>query len=397
MDSLEATINNAVTVAVATALQASEARVARNEERITQLVQQLDETNHKFDAKYNQLERKFDEKTRALERALLRLHGQQDNHEQKSRRWNVRIENIPFDTDQKSETDDQLRAKIKAECAKVDIVLTDADIARHHRSGKPVLKNDQLQAQTIVKLSNWRARKQFQRANKTAREKKVRFFCANDLSRTRLELLQYARRKIDLAMAAKFSEEERRDRKIPDVDNVFTFSTPDGQILLRIRQKVFPFTSEEDFNELFRNNFNPNCGRQSYVEALSETATEDRERPPSVPAIEQPATVYWLDNPVKPTRTEFSKIPNIEQWLAVSSNVWVGRDMGVLKNIGFGNPFRIGVDGNRQEVIEKFKKMCVPILSQNVPLMNTLRSANSILCGCRIHEHCHIDLLLNLI
>ena len=71
--------------------------------------------------------------------------------------------------------------------------------------------------------------------------------------------------------------------------------------------------------------------------------------------------------------------------------------MGVLKNIGFGNPFRIGVDGNRQEVIEKFKKMCVPILSQNVPLMNTLRSANSILCGCRIHEHCHIDLLLNLI
>ena len=83
MDSLEATINNAVTVAVATALQASEARVARNEERITQLVQQLDETNHKFDAKYNQLERKFDEKTRALERALLRLHGQQDNHKQK--------------------------------------------------------------------------------------------------------------------------------------------------------------------------------------------------------------------------------------------------------------------------------------------------------------------------
>ena len=223
---------------------------------------------------------------------MLRLHGQQDNHEQKSRRWNVRIENIPFDTDQKSETDDQLRAKIKAECAKVDIVLTDADIARHHRSGKPVLKNDQLQAQTIVKLSNWRARKQFQRANKTAREKKVRFFCANDLSRTRLELLQYARRKIDLAMAAKFSEEERRDRKIPDVDNVFTFSTPDGQILLRIRQKVFPFTSEEDFDELFCNNFNPNRGRESYVEALSETATEDRERPPSVPAIEQPATVY---------------------------------------------------------------------------------------------------------
>ena len=65
MDSLEATINNAVTVAVATALQASEARVARNEERITQLVQQLDETNHKFDAKYNQLERQFDTCARA--------------------------------------------------------------------------------------------------------------------------------------------------------------------------------------------------------------------------------------------------------------------------------------------------------------------------------------------
>ena len=141
---------NAVTVALA--LQVSEARVARNKEGIIQLVQQLDETNHKFNAKFNQLERQFDEKTRALDCALLRIHGQQGNHEQKSWRWNFLIEHIPFDADQKSETDNQLCAKIKVECAKVDIALTDADIPRHHRSGKAVLKNNQLQAQTIVKL-----------------------------------------------------------------------------------------------------------------------------------------------------------------------------------------------------------------------------------------------------
>ena len=50
LETVAVAVHNAVTVAVATVLQASEACIARKEEQIINRVQQLDATNYKFKA-----------------------------------------------------------------------------------------------------------------------------------------------------------------------------------------------------------------------------------------------------------------------------------------------------------------------------------------------------------
>ena len=221
---------------------------------------QLDLTHKKYDDELKLLESRHNVAVRKLEHRLAELEYQQDNQEVRSRRWNVRIENIPFDGSPKEESDEQLLVKIKEQCEKVGIPLADADVARYHRSSAPTKRDGTLQAQTIVKLSNWKARKLFQAANRTARTKKVKFFCSNDLTKRRHELLQYARGRIDRAMSAKFSESEIKERKIPEQDKCFTFSTPDGQLLVRIDGKMFPYETQEEFMRLFQNNFKSERG-----------------------------------------------------------------------------------------------------------------------------------------
>ena len=67
-------------------------------------------------------------------------------------------------------------------------------------------------------------------------------------------MLQYGRGKVDRTMSAKFSERDLK-KGVPDKDNCFVFATPDGQLLLRVDGSVFPFTSEEEFNDLLRQYF----------------------------------------------------------------------------------------------------------------------------------------------
>ena len=54
---------------------------------------------------------------------------------------------------------------------------------------------------------------------------------------------------------------------------------------------------------------------------------------------------------------DLQKIDDLEVWLAYPTNIWVGRDLGrKLKDVGFGNPFKIGTNGNRQQVFERYEK-----------------------------------------
>ena len=101
-----------------------------------------------------------------LEREVTRLGEKADDLDMRSRKYNVRIENIPY---VEKESDSQLLEKVITECAKVGIQLKDGDVARCHRSSKPKeMRDGTLKAQTIIKLSNWPARKLFQGAGKTA-------------------------------------------------------------------------------------------------------------------------------------------------------------------------------------------------------------------------------------
>ena len=56
-------------------------------------------------------------------------------------------------------------------------------------------------------------------------------------------------------MVQKFTKVERDSRQISDRDNCFTFSTPDGQLLMRCDGQMFVYNSKSDFEQLFRQQF----------------------------------------------------------------------------------------------------------------------------------------------
>ena len=191
--SIQTTVTSAVTSAVTTALNDITIRVTNTENRVAE----LEALVKKMDAHYKK--RIID-----LEDELDATREELEDQQQRSRKYNVRIENIPFVGEPKNETDEQRWTKIVAECAKVDINITPEDVVRHHRTSNPTEKNGKMQAQTIVKLSNWSTRKKFQSANGVAKGKKVHFYCLPNLARHCHQLLLSARGKILSAMNAKF-------------------------------------------------------------------------------------------------------------------------------------------------------------------------------------------------
>ena len=253
--SITATVQDAVANAVTEALLQSNARIAELESKLLDYDRRFED----MQSAINLLQTESKRRIFKLEHNYEELATESERQQQRSRRMNVRIENIAFDSDQdpKKETDSQLLAKIIEECAKADITITAHDIVRHHRCSKPSLRDGVLQAQTIVKLARWDTRKLFQSANKRAREQKQKFSCSNDLTKPRHNLLKAARDRIQSSLAQKYPEFDvkKDNRKIPDKENCFTFSTPDGQLMMRCAGHMFGYSSRDEFEQLFRENF----------------------------------------------------------------------------------------------------------------------------------------------
>ena len=75
-------------------------------------------------------------------------------------------------------------------------------------------------------------------------------------------------------------------------------------------------------------------------------------------------------------------------------DVYIGRgdkQLGLAPSY-WGNPFRIGRDGDRKEVVTKFQN-----LVESGELMGKVRGlkGNVLLCHCRDDEECHGDVLVN--
>ena len=69
--------------------------------------------------------------------------------------------------------------------------------------------------------------------------------------------------------------------------------------------------------------------------------------------------------------------------------VYVGRGSD------WGNPFKIGEDGTREEVIEKFEKVYVPAILKKIPDWLKPLRGKDLVCWC-FPEACHADVLLRL-
>ena len=63
----------------------------------------------------------------------------------------------------------------------------------------------------------------------------------------------------------------------------------------------------------------------------------------------------------------------------------------------WGNPFRIGIDGNREDCVEQFRKALTDgLLPYSVSDVRRELGGHDLACWCPLHEPCHADVLLEL-
>ena len=236
------------------------------EERIySRLESRLDE---RVDARIAALQKDYDDKLSAqnakiaalerrnvaLEDELDELYYRVEEQEQRGRRYNVRVENVPFAVDPRAETNDQCFQQVAKKLGELDVTVAENEVVRCHRTSKPRTLDDGTKvAQAIVKVAFWSTRKKLNGINKTARNKgkPVRVF--HDLTNERQDVLQYARSRVDRAMNSKFSKDEMKN--LPEDEKCFVYANINCELLLKIGGRDFPFRCVEEFDELFRDKF----------------------------------------------------------------------------------------------------------------------------------------------
>ena len=189
------------------------------------------------------------------ERERDELRYELDDLQQYGRRKSVRIENIPVPTGEQQETTEELLASVKEKLKEIEIEIEDTDVVRLHRNSKARPNKEGVNcAQTLLKLSNWKAREKFSGANKTAYRKKKNVRVHNDLTQRRFSLLKYARERTERAMARRFPNKEQRDR-LPFEKKVFAYSNLQSDLKFRVGKLVHSFNTFEEFDDLFARKF----------------------------------------------------------------------------------------------------------------------------------------------
>jgi hypothetical protein len=74
-------------------------------------------------------------------------------------------------------------------------------------------------------------------------------------------------------------------------------------------------------------------------------------------------------------------------WRLPPNTVYVGRPSK------WGNPFRIGVDGSREEVISKYRKWLIEKLKADPKFLDPLKGKD-LACWCPLTLPCHADVIL---
>jgi hypothetical protein len=100
------------------------------------------------------------------------------------------------------------------------------------------------------------------------------------------------------------------------------------------------------------------------------------------------------------------KYKNLKEWVEDENNIYIGRGGIVFidnerfpkESSPFCNPFKVGRDGNREEVISKYKSYILKKLNQNSDLREELKNMRGKNLGCWCHpEKCHGDILLEIL
>ena len=100
------------------------------------------------------------------------------------------------------------------------------------------------------------------------------------------------------------------------------------------------------------------------------------------------------------------KYNNLKEWMEDDNNYYIGR-AGVVfidkkrypaKPSIFANPYKIGKDGTREEIISKYKDYIINKLNGDASLVRQLISLKDKKLGCWCcPEYCHGNVLLELL
>ena len=100
------------------------------------------------------------------------------------------------------------------------------------------------------------------------------------------------------------------------------------------------------------------------------------------------------------------KYNNLREWMEDDNNVYVGRGGVVFidkkrfppKPSIFANPYKVGKDGNREEVIIKYKDYILEKIKNDSKLKEELLNLKGKNLGCWCNPlSCHADVLLEII
>ena len=158
MATIVAKIETAVATSVGNAIISTDRKIALLEDKIASLLSRFDTQRIEYDEKISSMSTNYDNKIRHLNDHIDRLTSRHDDQEMRSRRYNVRIENIPFSVEPKDETPEILQAAVVSQCEEMNIHLEPADIVWLHRSSRPSTKDGLTSAQTIIRLASWAKR-----------------------------------------------------------------------------------------------------------------------------------------------------------------------------------------------------------------------------------------------
>ena len=80
----------------------------------------------------------------------------------------------------------------------------------------------------------------------------------------------------------------------------------------------------------------------------------------------------------------------IKGWRMPKNAVYVGRPSK------WGNPFKVGKDGTRKEVVEKYRKWLMNKLREDPHFLDPLKGKD-LVCWCPLDEPCHADVIIEIL
>ncbi len=99
------------------------------------------------------------------------------------------------------------------------------------------------------------------------------------------------------------------------------------------------------------------------------------------------------------------KYNNLKEWIEDPDNIYIGRGGVVFidgkrypqTNSPFANPYKIGKDGTRDDVIEKYKTLIEQKISEDKEFKSSIKKLKGKNLGCWCKpEPCHGDILFQI-